>query len=117
MTSIQGEDAMAWLKEDNVFSDAAEKVTQINSVVDSHVYEYPIGPRNEDILTAVAERKIADKAIKTNWFFSSIGIIDPIDETRDTYYLSKSQGAHFFAIYDVIPWTNWIGSLYTAVRQ
>ena len=72
----------------------------------------------KDVYEAVKGRSEAIIAIRMHWFFASLGVISVLDNvTEVTRYLSKAANAYYFADLDVVPWTNWLGSLYVRLKE
>ena len=71
-----------------------------------------------DVAIAMREWSVGACQIQGQWFFASLGVVDVLDgRTKDTYYLSKASNAYFFCLENVVPWTNWLGSLYVRMKE
>ena len=109
---------MGWLTKEEVLPDGHQKVKDLTSFMASRTYEYPLESNDDDIARAVRGMQTAAVMMRREWFFASIGVMDVLDEDgEETYYLARSPDSHFFSTHNVVPWTNWLGSVYAAVSE
>jgi superfamily I DNA/RNA helicase len=104
-----------WLTSDNARPKAVELIDEVRGeIIDRDSKELKV-PHQE--LHRVASNRIhAVRELLATWFFASVGIVDHNDESKETFYLSTSPNAYFFASSNILPWTNWLGDLVTRVR-
>jgi len=110
---------MAWLKHEEVLLDAHQKVKELNAFMASRNQPNRLELNDtDDIARVVHGMHNAAVMMRREWFFASIGVMDVLDEDgEETYYLARSPDSHFFSTHNVVPWTNWLGSVYAAVRE
>jgi len=109
---------MGWLAKDEVMPDGHQKVKDLSSFMASRTYEYPLEIEDVDVARAVRGMQEAAGMMRREWFFASIGVMDVLDEDgEETYYISRVPDSHFFSTHNVVPWTNWLGSVYVAVSE
>lgn len=109
---------MGWLTKEEVLPNGHQKVKDLTSFMASRTYEYPLESNDDDIARAVRGMQTAAVMMRREWFFASIGVMDVLDEDgEETYYLARSPDSHFFSTHNVVPWTNWLGSVYAAVSE
>ena len=109
---------MTWLTQENAIAEAESKVEELRHFVASRSYKQPVTDISDDILQAVAGMNAAARDLLRDWFFASLGVMDVVNEKdRETYYLSRSPDSYYFSTLNVVPWTNWLGSVYTALSE
>lgn len=109
---------MGWLTQEQALPDGRQKVKDLTSFMASRTHEYSLESHDDDIARAVRGMQKAAVMMRREWFFASIGVMDVLDEDgEETYYLARSPDSHFFSTHNVVPWTNWVGSVYAAVSE
>lgn len=110
---------MGWLTEDSVLPDARRKLADLVSFMASRSRRDSLDRSDsDDIAAAVHGMGTAAASMRKDWFFASIGVMDVLGEDgEETYYLSRSPNSSYFSTHDVVPWTNWVGSVYVEVSE
>ena len=99
---------MRWLTPANAPDDIQSKVGELRTAIDrrrahaSNTYDY------QDIAESVSEAVAAGRALKSEWFYASVGI-QCEGEDRETWYITKAVVKSHFATASVLGWTSWIG--------
>lgn len=105
-----------WLSLETARPRAEELVDEVRTEIsDRTSKEYLV--KHEGLAQVLVTRSAASIAMQSSWFFVSIGIVDHNDHSKETYYLSVSPHAYYFADHNILPWTNWLGDLVTRVRD
>jgi len=104
-----------WLTEEN----AKEKSEQIIGLVRKFIQDRSrsFTTSDEGIHAAAAERESGFQSMRSLWFFASVGVEDVIDGSEITYFISKSNNAYVCIDYNIVPWTSWVGDLYTRIKN
>jgi hypothetical protein len=109
---------MSWLTEDVVKMDAQALIHRLEDQIRRKANTYVSTGDSPAVLQVLQGRAVASSAIRRDWFFASMGVIDILDDTtEETYYLSKASNAYYFCELNVVPWTNWLGSLYVHLKE
>jgi hypothetical protein len=109
---------MSWLTRDGAAADAKTLVQKLEQKAGQKASTYLSSSDSAAVVRVAQERSYAAWTITRNWFFASIGVLDVLDDaTEETYYLSKASNAYYFSELNVVPWTNWLGSLYVRLKD
>ena len=109
---------MGWLTKEEVLPDGHQKVRDLTLFIASRTYKDPLESNHDDVARAVRGMQTAAVMMRREWFFASIGVMDVLGEDgEETYYLARSPDSYFFSTHNIVPWTNWLGSVYAAVSE
>jgi hypothetical protein len=111
-------DQTAWLTRETAVPEAQQLIKEIDEDIGSHKIQRDFSEAEADIYHSQKERIAANRAMLQGRFYASLGVFDvPDEDTKATYYLSRAFNAYYFSTFNVVPWTNWIGNLYTQLRN
>ncbi len=105
-----------WLTKEN----AKEKSEQIIDLVRKQIQKKSLDLKttHEGIHAAAAERESGFRSMRSLWFFASVGVEDVAsDGDKMTFFISKSNNAYVFCDFNIVPWTSWVGDLYTRIKN
>ena len=106
-----------WLTPETTVPDAQRLMAAIKEDIRSRQFQRDFMEQEKDIYQAQAGRIAANAAMLHDYFYASLGVLDvPDDARKTTYYLSRAYNAYYFSLSNVVPWTNWVGNLYTQAR-
>ncbi len=107
-----------WLTRETAVPEARQLIQEIDEEIDSHRFQRDFSESEADIFHAQKERIRANTAMLQARFYASLGVLDvPDEDTKVTYYLSRAFNAYYFSAFNIVPWTNWVGNLYTQLRN
>ncbi|NLF73179.1 MAG: hypothetical protein GX575_29435 [Candidatus Anammoximicrobium sp.] len=109
-----GED---WLTRNSAEADGKALLKELSTraEADRAIGEFDVS--HGHVAHAVQMSRRAGVGVLREGFFSSVGIVNEVDGTRETWYLTQALVGAKFADLNVIPWTNWIGDVYTRARN
>jgi hypothetical protein len=107
-----------WLTRETAVPEARELIKAIDEDIENHQFQRSFSESEEDIYHAQRQRVAANAAMLQGRFYASLGVLDVPDEhAKVTFYLSRAFNAYYFSTFNVVPWTNWVGNLYTQLRN
>ena len=107
-----------WLTRETAVPEAHNLIREIDEEIGSHKIRRDFSEAEEDIYHAQKGRVAANTAMLRDRFYASLGVLDVPDEhVQATYYLSRAFNAYYFSTFNVVPWTNWVGNLYTQLQE
>lgn len=109
---------MSWLTQECALDEGKKKVEELIAFVASRGNVVLERNDADDIARSLNDVYRASATPRSEWFFASVGIMDVLDEDgKQTFYLTRSPTCYVFAQLNVVPWTNWLGSVYAAISE
>jgi hypothetical protein len=94
--------------------DEAERVSQgLIDQVSKRLQKRESNPYGE----VTAAWRIAAYNLRREWYRVSIGLAESDGTDKGTFFLSEARGVGDLSVGPIVPFTHWLGSLYTQLRQ
>lgn len=106
-----------WLSRNTASKNAESLISEIRTRVNARKASPSIRTTSIDIANALTVGISSHAAIARDWFFSSVGIINEIDGSKETWYLTQALVGAQFADTNIVSWTSWLGDVYTRAKN